>query len=65
MNIEKHMEAIFVATLAVLGAGALAFDSVPEAQAKPAPAPVVERAIATPGTMAVVVVRAPRLPRGE
>ncbi|MBQ5965076.1 hypothetical protein [Massilia sp. ZL223] len=61
MNIHKHMEAIFVVTLGVLGAGKFALDSLPEAKAKPS-APVA-RNIATAGTMAVVIVRAPRLPR--
>jgi hypothetical protein len=63
MNIHKHMEAIFVVTLAALGAGKFALDSVPQAQAK-APVPVA-RSIATPGTMAVVIVRAPKLPRHD
>jgi hypothetical protein len=58
MNIHKHMEAIFVVTLAVIGVGAFALDSVPEASARPA-APVA-RDVATPGTMAIVIVRAPK-----
>jgi hypothetical protein len=62
MNIHKHMEAIFVVALAAIGAGTLALDSVPEANARPS-APM-ERAVATSGgAMAVVVVRAPRLAR--
>ncbi|MBQ5949547.1 hypothetical protein [Massilia sp. ST3] len=70
MNIHKHMEAIFVVTLAVLGAGSFALDSVPEAkatlpEAKAKPAVPVEHNIATGATMAVVVVRAPRLPRQD
>jgi hypothetical protein len=71
MNIHKHMEAIFVATLAAIGAGSFALDSVPEAKARPAaqvghaaPLPV-ERPVATTGTMAVVIVRAARLPREQ
>ncbi|MEH6435874.1 hypothetical protein [Massilia sp. DD77] len=70
MNIHKHMEAIFVVTLAALGAGSFALDSVPEAkatlpQARAQSAAPVERNIATAGTMAVVVVRAARLPRQD
>lgn len=61
MNIHKHMEAIFFAALGTIGAAAAALDSVPEAKARTTvPA---ARSIATPGTMAVVVIRAPRLPR--
>jgi hypothetical protein len=65
MNIHKHMEAIFVVTLAVIGVGTLVIDSLPEAAARPA-APVAHKVankLATPGTMAVVIVRAPRAPR--
>jgi hypothetical protein len=58
MNIHKHMEAIFVATLAVIGVGTLVIDSLPQASARPA-APMAQ-SVATPGTMAVVIVRAPR-----
>jgi hypothetical protein len=61
MNIHKHMEAIFVVTLAAIGVGTFALDSVPEAEAK-ASTPVAQD-VATPGTMAVVIVRAPRAPR--
>ncbi len=60
MNIHKHMELIFVVVLAVLGLGSLALDYLPEAQAKP-PVVVVERSIATPTSMAIVVVKARRL----
>jgi hypothetical protein len=56
MNIHKHMEAIFVATLAVIGVGTLVIDILPEAVARTA-APVAQ-SVATPGTMAVVIVRA-------
>jgi hypothetical protein len=56
MNIHKHMEAIFVITLAIVGVGSFVVDSLPEADAKPS-LPVA-RNIATPGTMAVVIVRA-------
>jgi hypothetical protein len=58
MNIHKHMEAIFVATLAVIGVGTLVIDSLPDAAARAA-APIAHN-VATPGTMAVVIVRAPR-----
>jgi hypothetical protein len=58
MNIHKHMEAIFVVTLAVIGVGSFALDSVPEANARPSLP--VERAVATEGTMAVVIIRAPK-----
>jgi len=61
MNIHKHMEAIFVGALAIAGAGTIAIDSLPRAEARPAaqPAPV-ERNIGTPGHMAVVVVHGHR-----
>lgn len=58
MNVHKHMEAIFVVVLAALGLGSFALDYLPEAAATPQAA--VERNIATPTSMAVVVVRAPR-----
>ena len=61
MNIHKHMEAIFVTTLAIIGVGALVYDGMSEAEAKPA-APV-ERNIATAGNMAVVIVHAPKAAR--
>lgn len=61
MNIHKHMEAILLAALGALYTVGLTLDSLPEAKA--APKPQVARMVATPGTMAVVVVRAPRLPR--
>jgi hypothetical protein len=60
MNIHKHMELIFVVVLAALGLGRLALDYLPAAEAKP-PMAVVERSIATPTSMAVVVIRARRL----
>jgi hypothetical protein len=58
MKIHKHMEAVFVVTLAVIGVGTWVVDSLPEAEAT-ASLPVA-RDIATPGTMAVVIVHAPR-----
>jgi hypothetical protein len=61
MNIHKHMEAIFVTTLAIVGAGSLVIDRLPDAQARAAAAPVpVEHNIGTPDHMAVVVVRGHR-----
>lgn len=64
MNIHKHMEAIFVGALAAVGLGSYLLDSLPEAQARPAPLPR-ERLVATPGNMAVVIVKAPRLLAGR
>lgn len=58
VNVHKHMEAIFVTILAALGLGSFALDYLPDAQAKPPVA--VERNIATPTSMAVVIIRAPR-----
>jgi hypothetical protein len=65
MNVHKHMEAIFVVTLAAVGAGSVALDSLPDAEAKAsasASAPVM-RAVVMPGAMPVVVVRAHKAPR--
>lgn len=61
MNMHKHMEAIFVATLAVVGVGSFAFDSLPEAQADAGKSAAVTRD-AVPNVRAIVV-RAPTLPR--
>jgi hypothetical protein len=58
MNIHKHMEAVFVVTLAVIGVGSYVVDSLPQAEARPS-LPVA-RDIATPDQMAVVIVHAPR-----
>lgn len=63
MNVHKHMEAILLAALGALYTIGLTLDSLPEAKAAPKRNPPVARMVATPGTMAVVVVRAPRLPR--
>lgn len=61
MNIHKHMETIFVGALAIAGAATIAIDSLPRAEARPAaqaaPALPAARNIATPGSMAVVIVR--------
>lgn len=61
MNIHKHMEAIFVGALAIAGAATIAINSLPRAEARlaaqAAPALPAARNIATPGSMAVVIVR--------
>ena len=58
MNIQKHMEAIFIATLAIAGAGSIVIDHLPDARATPA-VPVAN-SIGTPGHMAVIIVRGKR-----
>ena len=58
MNIQKHMEAIFIATLAIAGAGSTVIDRLPDARATPA-VPVAN-SIGTPGHMAVIIVRGKR-----
>jgi hypothetical protein len=60
MNIHKHMEAIFVVTLAAVGAGKLAYDSLPQATAAGA-APTARQAAVADAR--AIVVRAPTLPR--
>jgi hypothetical protein len=57
MNIHKHMEAIFLAALVVVGAGAFALDDLPAADAA---APVM-RHVAMPDATAVVMC-APKAP---
>lgn len=57
MNIQKHMEVIFLVVLAVIGVGTYLFDQLPEAQAKPH-FPIANN-IGTATNMAVVVVRPP------
>jgi hypothetical protein len=59
VKIQKNMEVIFVVVLAALGLGSFALDYLPEAEAIP-PIPVVEHNIATPASMAVVIVKARR-----
>jgi hypothetical protein len=59
MNIQKHMEAIFVTTLAIVGAGSVLIDRLPDAQATPAAVPVANN-VGTPGHMAVIIVRGKR-----
>jgi len=58
MNIQKHMEAIFITTLAIVGAGSIVIDHLPDARANQ-PVPVAD-SIGTPGHMAVVIVRGQR-----
>jgi hypothetical protein len=59
MNINKHMEVIFITTLAVVGAGSFVANRLPEAKAGPAAAALpAARNIGTPGHPAVVIVRA-------
>lgn len=60
VNIHKNMEVIFVIALAAVGMGSWLLDSVPAAQAVAKPVPVA-RNIATPTSMAVVIIRAPRV----
>ena len=60
MNIHKHMEAIFVVTLAVVSTGTLALDSMTSGDAKDSTA--VARANAVSQARAVVV-RAPTMPQ--
>jgi hypothetical protein len=61
MNINKHMEVIFITTLAIVGAGSFVADRLPEAKAGPDVAALpVARNIGTPGRPAVVIVRASR-----
>ena len=58
MNVQKHMEAIFITTLAIVGAGSIVIDRLPDAHARPA-VPVANN-VGTPGHMAVVIVRGKR-----
>lgn len=60
MNIHKHMEAIFVVTLFVVGAGTLAFESLKDADAGRSAAVARENATASART---IVVRAPTMPQ--
>jgi hypothetical protein len=61
MNIHKHMEAIFVTTLAIVGAGSVVIDRLPDAQASTVHQPLpAENNIGTEGHMAVIIVRGKR-----
>jgi hypothetical protein len=57
MNVQKHMELIFISVLAAIGLGTLVAENLPEDLAKTS-LPVA-RNIGTPTSMAVVVIRAP------
>ena len=59
MNVLKHMEAIFVVTLAFAGSVGVVTNAVPEAHAQDMRASA--DAIAAPGKMAVVTVTAKRM----
>jgi hypothetical protein len=63
VNIHKNMELIFVVMLAAVGLGSFLLDYLPDAEAKPV-APVA-RSIATPTSMAVVIIKAPRARAGN
>ena len=58
MNIAKHMEAVFIVALAAAGSASFFTDTLPQAQARPAP--IVDSSIATETRMAVVVVKGKR-----
>lgn len=60
MNVLKHMEAVFVVTVAIFGAGALVSESLPEAHARSYSAPAA-KAPAAEAPMAVVHVTAKRM----
>jgi hypothetical protein len=58
VNILKNMEVIFVVVLAAVGTGSFLLDYLPNAEAKPQ-APIAHN-IATPTSMAVVIIKGPR-----
>lgn len=60
MNVHKNMEVIFVTALAAVSLTSWMLDSLPAAQAVAKKPVVVERSIATPTSMAIVVIKAPR-----
>lgn len=60
MNIHKHMEAIFVVTLAAAGACKFAYDSLPQASTA-GPVPMARQGAGADAR--TIVVRAPTLPR--
>jgi hypothetical protein len=63
MNVHKHMEAIFVVALAVVGLGSFAIDGVPETSAS-AWAPVIrEVAAPAPSGQALVMCSPKTAPR--
>ena len=67
MNILKNMEVIFVVVLTAVSLGSVLLgrllDVLPNAEAKPV-APIA-RNIATPTSMAVVIIKAPRAHAGK
>lgn len=60
MNIAKHMEAVFVAALALAGSASFLSEPLQEAQAQARPAAIQDSSIATETKMAVVVVKGKR-----
>jgi len=58
MNIQKHMEMIFICVLTIVGLGTAILENLPEAVAK-TPLPIASFT-ATSAGMPVVVIRAPR-----
>jgi hypothetical protein len=63
MNIAKHMEAVFVGALAFAGSASYLVESLPEAQAR-VEAPLAN-SVASPTSMAVVIVSAKRMSSAE
>lgn len=60
MNILKHMESVFVVTVAVLGSAALVTEHLPDANARPYSAPAAKEVTST-APVTVVYVTAKRL----
>jgi hypothetical protein len=60
VNILKHMETVFVVTVAILGSAAFVTESVPEANARPYPAAAASLASAE-APIATVYVTAKRM----
>ena len=67
MNVHKHMEVIFVITLAAVGLGSYALDSLPDAEARNSASAPVMRDVAAQGARQdaapVAVVCAPKAAR--
>ena len=64
MNILKNLEVVFVLALAAVSVASLVLDRLPAAEAAKRPVPVA-RNIATPTSMAVVIIKAPRAQAGN
>jgi hypothetical protein len=64
VNILKHMEAVFVVTVAFLGSAAFVTERVPEANARPYPAPAAS-ATAAEAPLPTVYVTAKRMTPDE